>query len=295
MRCRRGSERGVTIVEAAFAMPILFLFIAGLVDIGMWVFNGNQAANAARDGARQGILDFEQADVVGSADYDAIIDVMEAHLPGHTFTSSDVTIECIDPDGNPVSCAVAQLDVDRIRVTTRWHWDLVTPIARAFMGSSRGEVAGTATMALVGRPLPGSGPPPSTTTTTGPSTTTTAPGPTTSTTTSTTTTTLPCTVTDLTISPAQAKNTGSLQNDLVVSFQRNDVPACGTLTVQLQAPQGGSASRACGCGAGPTSFSWTYDKNANSFWTPTNASYPFAYVRVLNGSSVVAQLAFTVS
>ncbi len=278
-------------------MPILFLFIAGLVDIGMWVYSANQAANAARDGARQGILDFETADVVGSSDFNSIVAVMQEHLPRHTFAPGDVVPECIDPDGNVISCATARVDKDRLRVTTTWNWNLVTPIAKRVMGSSTGRVDGTATMAIVGRPLPGSGPPPSTTTTTSPSTTTTAPGPTTSTSSTvppTTTTTTPCTVTNLTVSPVRSRPNGQLQDNVTISFNRNTVPACGTITVQIQAPRGGSASKICGCGTGPT-FSWVYGKSANSFWTPSTPTYPYGYVRVFNGSSVIAELAFTVT
>ena len=48
----RRNEQGVTIVEAAFVIPILFLFMFALIDIGLWEYQRTQASAAARDGAR---------------------------------------------------------------------------------------------------------------------------------------------------------------------------------------------------------------------------------------------------
>lgn len=286
-RSGRRSDDGATLVEASIALPILFIFVAGLVDIGMWVFNANQAANAARDGARYAILDYELADVHGSTDFDAIVATMQAHLPQRTIDPADVDVRCIDPDNNVISCATAEPDSDRIQVLLEWGWQLVTPIA-GLMNMTEGTVQGTSTMVIVGRALPGSGPPPSTTTTTPASTTTTTPSSTTSTS-STTTTTIPCTASGLTVSPVKAKSGGQLQNDVVIAFSTNNVPACGSISVQIQAPLGGSASTSCGCG-GPPNYSWTYDKNANNFWTTGTG-----YARVFNGSSVIAVKSFTVT
>ena len=288
MRRNRRRESGVTVVEAAFAIPILFLFIFAMVDLGMWVFNSNQASNAARDGAREGILDFEQADVMGSGDYNAIVAAIQKKIARRTVGPSDVSVECVDPDNNVITCSNVLLDNDRIRVEVAWTWRLLTPIAN-LIGVTQGQAKGSATMVVLGRPLPGS-PPPTTTSSTSTSTTTTDPSVTTTTGPSTTTTTIPpCVIPTLNISSAQAKNNGSLQNDLVVTFTTNGVADCNGLSVQLQAPFGGSASKVCPCGGGPT-FSWTYGKNSNNFWTKGTG-----YVRVLKGSSVIANKSFSVT
>lgn len=280
----------MTVVEAAFALPILLLFMFGLADIGMWVFNGNQASNAARDGARIAILAYNQADVSGSADETAIVDAIDAHLPGRTITAADVAIQCLDPDGHTVACATARVDKDRIQVAVDWSWNLVTPIAGIF-GTTRGDVTGTSTMTIVG--LPHAALPPASTTTTPPtssttSSTSTPPGSTTSTT---TTTIPPCTASNLTVSPVAAKSNGRLQNDVTITWETNGVPDCSDLLVRIEAPLGGTASRSCGCGASPN-HSWTYDKNANNFWTTSGNQ---GWVRVFNGSIQIAAKSFTVT
>lgn len=294
MRSRR-SDRGVALVEAAFAIPVMFLFIAGIIDLGMWGYNSNQAANAARDGARVGIIDYATADVAGSPSHQAIVDAIEAHLPGRSIAPSQIAVSCVDAGGTPLSggCTTADPAEDRLRVEVGWTWDLVTPLAGA-IGVDAGAADGAASMVILGLPLPATSSSPSTTTPATSTTTTSLPtgSSTTSTTTSTTTTTIApaCTISGLGTSPTSvgAKNSGALDSDVTVSFQANG-SGCVGLSVQIVAPDGRSATRVCGCGSAP-SMSWTYDKNADRFWSDGTAT-----VRVFRGASVVATTTFEVT
>lgn len=153
MRTVRAPDRGAVIVETALALPIMFVLMFGLFDLGMWSLNANQAANAARDGARTGILSYEQADATSSDDRDEIVAAALAHLPEGTAQPEDVTISCVDAGGVTVSCATARIDDDRIRVEVRWVWPLVTPVA-GIVGTGDGVAHGVATMEIVGRPDP---------------------------------------------------------------------------------------------------------------------------------------------
>lgn len=290
MRSRR-SDRGVALVEAAFAIPVMFLFISGIIDLGMWAYNSNQAANAARDGARVGIIDYETADVAGSPSHEAIVDAIEAHLPGRSIAPSQIAVSCVDAGGTPLSggCTTADPAEDRLRVEVGWTWDLVTPLAGA-IGVDAGAADGAASMVILGLPLPATSSSPSTTT---PATSTTStPSPTSSSTTTTTSTTLgpACTISGLGTNPTsvESKNSGALDIDVTVSFQANG-SGCVGLSVQIVAPDGSSATRACGCGIGP-SMAWTYDKNADHFWSDGTAT-----VRVFRRASMVATTAFEVT
>lgn len=271
VRRPRRSDGGVTIIEAAIALPVLFLFLMGLVDLGMWTYNSNQSANAARDGARTAIVSHAAADIPSSPDWQAIVDSIEAHLPGKEIAPDEIAISCVRPDGSPVpgGCAAATVDVDRIQVEVEWDWDLVTPIA-GMIGTQQGAAVGEASMVIVGRPLstsPSTVPPPTTTTTT-----------------------QPCSVSSVTVSAAQAKPNGNLQNDLVIAFTTNGVIDCDGVVVQLAAPgDAGTASHTCGCGTSPVR-TWTYGKNTHFFWKSGQAT-----VRILNGASVIATKSFTVN
>lgn len=264
-------DRGVTIVEAAFALPILLMFIFGLVDIGMWTFNSNQATNAARDGARAAILSFEGLDDPNSADRARVLDAVQARLDR---TVDSVSVSCRQPDGSATACATARVDVDSVRVEVEWDWQLVTPIA-AVLGYDEGRAAGSATMSLVGIPYEAA---PGATTTTLPdgTTTTTATIPN-----ETTTTTTAATCTDVdgsfSVSPLTVRTTRYRSNQLVeeltFAFTTNGSPLCDDLKVVLISPQDNGTNNKretfkCGCGSGPTSYSGTYTGSTN-IWGDT--------------------------
>ena len=49
-------ERGQSLVEFALVLPVLLLFIFGIVDAGRLIYTYNTVSNAARDGARVAIV-----------------------------------------------------------------------------------------------------------------------------------------------------------------------------------------------------------------------------------------------
>jgi Flp pilus assembly protein TadG len=64
VRRRWHSERGAELIEFAIVMPILLFIIAGIVDFGMMFRTFEVVTNAAREGARVGVLPgYEDADV----------------------------------------------------------------------------------------------------------------------------------------------------------------------------------------------------------------------------------------
>ena len=50
------SERGAELIEFAIVMPMLLFIIAGIVDFGMMFRDFEVVTNAAREGARVGVL-----------------------------------------------------------------------------------------------------------------------------------------------------------------------------------------------------------------------------------------------
>jgi Flp pilus assembly protein TadG len=158
-RARR-DERGVTMVEAAFVIPILFLFIFALIDIGLWVFETSQASSAARDGARTGIV-LQLNGSTGAAktaNEKLIRDSVVARLADNRITNpaNDITITCLtsaSSDTN-VACEDVASGSGRIRVTVKWKRPFLTFVGGIFGGADR-TVTGKATMVVVGRPSAG--------------------------------------------------------------------------------------------------------------------------------------------
>ncbi len=280
MRRSRWLDRGVTVVEAAFALPIMLLFISGLVDLGMWTFNTNQATNAARDGARAGILSYLQADVSDSPDHEAVVAAVQAHLPANTVDGSEITVECLTAAGTMVTCADARFDVDRIRVEVEWHWNLVTPVAPV-IGVREGAARGSATMAIVGLPVSGNS---STTTTTPTATTptTAAPG--------------ACAVEELTISPdpigLTSHGASQLNEALKIEFTTTGSAPCGELTVKLVSSQNNPTTKITNVApieAGSPDYSWSYSGSGN-IWKVGAGT-----VQILQGTTVLATDTFQVN
>ena len=276
--CRRSptsdDERGVAVIEAAFALPVLLTFMFALVDLGMWTLNANQATNAARDAARAGILSHVGADVPGSDAEQAIVAAVNSHLDRE---AERVDIGCVDPDGTALaSCAGAVADVDRMRVEVEWSWTLLTPVA-VILGYDQGRAHGSATMTIIGSPHAG------TDLSTGA--------------TSTTTTTTPdpeACGTTLGVSPSTVATTGpgasQLRDAVSVEFSTNGAASCSALRIELFSSHSKKAveSISCGCGEGPTDFSWLYVGSDNA-WKPGTGT-----VNLYNGATLLDSGTFSV-
>ena len=153
---RLHAEQGVTIVEAAFVIPLLFLLVLGVVDIGLWEFQTAQASNAARDGARVGILEYATAAgssrSPGGQDFTAVDAAVRKRLAGQTYS---VTVTCVGATSEtPADCARANINpvnpIDRIKVVVTWTRASFSPLS-TLIGASE-TVTGTAVMQLVGSP-----------------------------------------------------------------------------------------------------------------------------------------------
>ena len=61
-RRRRGDDRGATLIEAAIVLPLLFMLLFGIIEIGMALSSYSTAANATRAGTRMGSVAGNDAD-----------------------------------------------------------------------------------------------------------------------------------------------------------------------------------------------------------------------------------------
>ena len=52
----RRDEHGQSLVEAALTFPLLFLLFFGIIEFSLVIFSYNTISNAAREGARYGII-----------------------------------------------------------------------------------------------------------------------------------------------------------------------------------------------------------------------------------------------
>jgi Flp pilus assembly protein TadG len=104
-------QRGTALVEMALTLPVLLLALFVTLDLGRAVYAQNVIANAAREGARYGIIEPEDTEEIQSR--------AKSYAVG------------LDPDA--VTVTVTQ-DSNTIRVTVTYQFSAVTPLAGNFLG-----------------------------------------------------------------------------------------------------------------------------------------------------------------
>jgi Flp pilus assembly protein TadG len=100
MKLGRHRERGAAAVEMALILPLLILLVGGIVDLGRLFWVEVQITNAAREGARAGVV---QGDVVARAN---AAGSTAAGWQTPTFTGSCTTT----PDGDVTVQTSASFD-----------------------------------------------------------------------------------------------------------------------------------------------------------------------------------------
>ncbi|MGQ0432678.1 MAG: Calx-beta domain-containing protein [Microthrixaceae bacterium] len=130
-RRRASGDRGATLVEFAVVSPLIFFMLGGMLDIGLTVLGRSVASGAAREGARVGIIHFENADIdlpVASPNNALIKAAVDAKLVGlvkpDTGNAPYVAVRCLDGGTKAAkACTRAgiRIDYDLIEVTVKWR------------------------------------------------------------------------------------------------------------------------------------------------------------------------------
>ena len=99
-RPRRRSQRsrGQSLVEFAVVLPVFLLILAGVIDFGLGLYSQMTVINAAREGARLGV-------VSQPFDATAVNDRVVAMTAGLDQSNLNVTTTCKHPDGSSVACS----------------------------------------------------------------------------------------------------------------------------------------------------------------------------------------------
>lgn len=99
LRTRTRSERGAEIIELALVTPIFLLLIAAMFDFGFLFRNWEVVTNAAREGARMGVL----PDYVCDDTTTDVKDRVDAYMAASGI--SDTSLYTVDVDTDAVATA----------------------------------------------------------------------------------------------------------------------------------------------------------------------------------------------
>jgi Flp pilus assembly protein TadG len=129
---RRPDQPGQAMVEFALAVPVVFLILLGLFDVGRLVFINNEIAEAAREGARWGAVQGRAASQAAGSDT-AVTDEVASRIA--ITPSPTITLSCTDLGGAGGACGSGDLltiDVSAaVRPLTPLIGDIVGPFALA--------------------------------------------------------------------------------------------------------------------------------------------------------------------
>jgi Flp pilus assembly protein TadG len=130
LRARTTDDRGAELIELALVFPILLLLVAGIVDFGFLFQRYEVVTNAAREGARVGVLpNYTVADVQQRVANYLASGGLTAAAPAPTVTYSTETL----PSG-------ATVPVVTVVVQYPSQFTFIGPIAAMVGGSGWGAI-----------------------------------------------------------------------------------------------------------------------------------------------------------
>jgi len=121
-RRKKRGERGQALVEFALALPVLLLLLLGIIEFGLLLYNKQVITNAAREGARYGIVSRNPRRSVSE-----IETVVNGYCSDHlvTFGEDDTPVITVAPDPSTPPTPVFGNDLS---VDVAFHYDfLVLP------------------------------------------------------------------------------------------------------------------------------------------------------------------------
>ena len=115
-------QRGQALVEFSIILPVFFLLVAGMFDFGLGIYSDLTLVNAAREGARLGVID--------PGNTTAIEDRVRAMAGNLDDAKLNVTITCERPSGSTfVSCSNPKWQPgDATNVTVDYQYSMFFPL-----------------------------------------------------------------------------------------------------------------------------------------------------------------------
>lgn len=117
-----GRSRGQSVVEFTMILPVFFLLVAGMFDFGLGIYSDLTLVNAAREGARIGVID-----PGNTAAIETRVRAMASNLDPAKL---NVTVSCERPSGSTfVSCSNPKWQPgDATSVTADYQYSMFFPL-----------------------------------------------------------------------------------------------------------------------------------------------------------------------
>ena len=118
---KRRHQRGQSLVEFALVLPLFLLILAAIVDFGMGLATTITISNAAREGARLGVVNPSPT---------AIEARVRSVASGVDGTRLSVSTACLTPSGSSwVACSGTWAQGDSMIVRVDYDYHVIWPLA----------------------------------------------------------------------------------------------------------------------------------------------------------------------
>ena len=125
-KLRAAGERGQDAVEFAIILLVLFLVLVGIFDMGRAVYSYSVLFNAAREGARYGVI----------------------HPTDSAGIEAQVRNLAVGLDPSALTVTSSMPDSKDVRVQLSYQFTIVTPLIQSFFGSNPLTLVSESTMRI---------------------------------------------------------------------------------------------------------------------------------------------------
>jgi Flp pilus assembly protein TadG len=119
---KRLNERGVAAAEFALLLPVFLLILFGIIEFGMIMYGREIVTNAAREGARAGIVQGPNKPDAG-----AITTIANNYLTGTGINQADVTF-------TPAGAGPGQVSPNMLTVSAQYNYNFLFPYIPTVVG-----------------------------------------------------------------------------------------------------------------------------------------------------------------
>lgn len=119
---RKLNERGVVAAEFALLLPVFLLLLFGIIEFGMLMYGREVVTNAAREGARAGIVQGPN-----KPDGDTIKAIAEGYLTGTGINPGDVEF-------TPINAGPGFSSPTMLTMTAEYDYHFLIPYIPAIVG-----------------------------------------------------------------------------------------------------------------------------------------------------------------
>jgi Flp pilus assembly protein TadG len=133
-----GRRRGAALVETALVLPIMLLFLLGIMEYGRYFFVLQLATNAAREGCRYAVTHTNPVTLGGTTTGNAtsnVTNVVSNFLAGQSLSSQAVQVYQSDSQGNNIGAWNVATPGQFVCVQITGNFQITVPKLLSFPGS----------------------------------------------------------------------------------------------------------------------------------------------------------------